>query len=112
MAYRAALLFVVASSCLAVYRGLLGHETNQDGAHQDLGEEDEKLEEDGDSEQAELRRIGSEFSIGLNRVKSVDDMINEFEWEFCTTGQRALHALRISGYVLIGSLLITRIAKR
>ena len=109
-----ALFFVVASSCLVVHRqlnilfdrALLGHD-----AHQDLGEEDE-VEEEGDMEQTDrLRRVGSEFSLGLNRVKSVDDMIKDFEWEFCSTGQRALHAIRISGYVLIGSLLIARITR-
>ena len=76
-------------------------------------ETDSDTSEEGDLSSDEisgrLPRVGSEYSLGLNRVKSVDDMIKNFDWEVCSSGQRVLHGLRITVYSLVGTLILAKV---
>ena len=114
--------FVFASSFLFVNRKidevfnelLLGHKPLPPLPEEEDGEEEEEEEEGGeesspDDSGSKLRRIGSEFSLGLNRVRSVDDMIKNFDWQICTTGQTALHGIRYTGYALFGAYMFSRL---
>ena len=111
--------FLTASSFLFIHRKL--NEVFDElliGKRRDSEPEPEEEAEEGGDEAGELgnspslRRIDSEFSLGLNRVKSVDDMIRNFEWELCSNGQRAIHGVRIAGYALLAAFLIGQVVAR
>jgi len=108
-----ALLFLISSSLLTVnskattfFDELLLGRREPEMAN-DVSDEDELS-----SDESAIPRVGSEFSLGLNRVKSVDDMIKNFDWEMCSSGQRVLHGLRITVYSLVGTLILAKMLSK
>lgn len=89
------------------FRVLLGHWPEDELDDDDIEDDNE---EDDKVEYCKLPRNESEYSLGLNRNKSVDDLVKNFEWEVCSTGQRLLHGIRISSYALLAACMIAKVA--
>ena len=71
------------------------------------GEEDEVEEEeeedggghDGEEVESSFRRIDSDYSLGMSRNKSVDDLIQSFD--LCQAGKTAILLCRFASYSML-----------
>ena len=67
----------------------------------DGGDDEDEDEDKDEDEKSRIRRIASDFSIGMTRNQSVDDLIKNFEWELCTAGKTTVMLARMTGYFLL-----------